>query len=201
MVEKERMKQIHVRRRRVAAVFLVAGLSGCGGGSPSNPNPGPTPPVTTLPPPTTMPVTTLCTDPTPPPLRDIIIKINSVNPENPSRIQLDSRPVVNNVDNYCQRVGLSGSRCDTRPEGDPQRGPCDALVMGRAADTGRFGPTWTWNDQPCSPAEVPGQPGCSNHQENQFLVIARGDGTFGACAALDVPVAEGGSRCGFFNIP
>jgi hypothetical protein len=120
--------------------------------------------------------------------------------DNGFRKQLDSWPLVPNVDNYCRRVGLDGIRCETRPEDHAQRPACDALVVGRATDTGRFGPTWSRNDQPCIPAANPGDPGCSNHPDNQFLVIARGRGTYLACASGSVPLADGGSRCGGFEI-
>jgi hypothetical protein len=113
---------------------------------------------------------------------------------------LDSKPIVQNVDNYCARVGAPGRFfCDTRVEGDPQREACDFMAIGRATDTGRHGPTWTYDGKPC--AAGADQPGCANHPTNQFLVIAKGAGEFRACAAEDVPVdPEEGSRCGLIKI-
>jgi len=183
----------------------VLALFGCGSGSSTTPNPQPTPtpPPVTQPTPSPTPITDLCTDPTPPPL--VGMKLN-VQVYDGFRKQLDSRPVVDNVDGYCRRVGLSGNFCDTRPEGHPQRAACDALVVGRAKDTTRFGPTWYWNDELCTGDG--GEPGCTNHGSNQFLVAARGTGQFLACAADDVPLAEpstrntdGGRPCGACELP
>jgi len=45
-----------------------------------------------------------------------------------------------------------------------------------------------------------GELGCSNHPDNQFLVNIRGDGTYEACAADDIPLSQDpdrpGTRCG-----
>jgi hypothetical protein len=38
------------------------------------------------------------------------------------------------------------------------------------------------------------EPGCYHHPDNQFLVIAKGNGVVEACASPDVPVEE--SSCG-----
>jgi hypothetical protein len=105
--------------------------------------------------------------------------------DNGFRKVLDSRPIVENVNGYCAASGSNGGGkyCDTRPEGSTQREACDALVVGRAKDTGRIGPTWTRNGRPCSPVGAPeGSEGCLNHPDNQFLVIARGGGDYLACA-------------------
>lgn len=49
-------------------------------------------------------------------------------------------------------------------------------------------------------ANNPGADGCQNHPDNQFLVTARGDGVYEACAADEIPVSTNpelfGSRCG-----
>jgi hypothetical protein len=114
------------------------------------------------------------------------------------RWQLDSAPLVENIDNYCQRVGVGGNLyCETRPEGNAQREACDALVVGKA-DTGRYGPTWYYNDKPCIAAGDPGN-GCVNHDTNQFLVVAKGAGNYQACAATNVPIL--GDRCGGMTLP
>jgi hypothetical protein len=182
--------------RRTAALITVLAISGCGGSGSGNPNPPSTlPPITT--PPTTLVVTSLCTAPTPPPLFGMRVKLQL---DNGFRKQLDSWPIVPDVDGYCRKVGLDGFRCETRGHDDPQRPACDALVVGRAGDTGRFGPTWSVDGKVCNPAVNPGDPGCSNHPDNQFLVIARGNGEFLACASDSVPLAEGGSRCGGLEI-
>jgi hypothetical protein len=93
---------------------------------------------------------------------------------------LDSKPQVENVDGYCGKVGFDSRAvfCDTRLEGDPQRVACDYLAMGKAKDTGRWGPTWFYEGMPCEQA---GQ-ACSNHPDNQFMAVAKADGEFAACA-------------------
>jgi hypothetical protein len=182
-------------RRLLLGIIPVLGVYGCGSGTPVTP-PTPTPPITT--PPTTQPqVTSLCTDPTPPPLHAMAVKVQNV--VSASRWQLDSAPLVENKDNYCQRVGLgSGRYCETRPEGNAQRGACDALAVGKAIDTGRYGPTWYYNDKPCISAGDLGT-GCVNHESNQFLVVAKGAGNYQACAAANVPLE--GDRCGGLSLP
>jgi hypothetical protein len=59
------------------------------------------------------------------------------------------------------------------------------------------GPTWSDpNDKPClTPGDTGTQVACIN-TENQFLVVARGAGSYLACASEDWPLGEGGSRCG-----
>jgi len=77
--------------------------------------------------------------------------------------------------------------CDTRPEGHPERTSCDAALMGSAADTGRIGPTWRVNGQPCVFSN-----GCENHPGNQFLVFAYVPATYQACASSGI--------CGAFTL-
>jgi hypothetical protein len=132
----------------------------------------------------------LVCDPTPPPLYGIKVKVHQ---NQGFKKTMDSSPRVINVDNYCQRTGQDGDFCWTRFEGDPQRADCDRMAMGMAGDTGRYGPTWFFNGQPCKDLES-GEEGCSNHQENQFLATAKGNGRVAACASEDVPVE--GDRCG-----
>jgi hypothetical protein len=177
-------------------LILVAGaaLPGCGGSdSPTGP---PTPAPTPTPVPTPTPAPLNCS-PTPPPLRYVKVKVHE---DQGYRKVLDSKPIVQNVDDYCARVGVPGRYfCDTRLEGDPQRVACDYMAMGRAKDTGRYGPTWAYDGKPCAAGTE--EPGCSNHQTNQFLVVAKGAGEFEACAAEDVPLDPvEGSRCGLIKI-
>ncbi len=184
----------------VGACAMVAALHACGGDTPS----GGTPPTTTQPPitaPTPTPTpnfSSQCGLPSPPPLYGMKV---SVQVDNGFRKLVDSRPVVENVgrgtsDSYCGRVGFDSRAqfCDTRPEGNPQRPACDALVTGRATDTGRYGPTWEWEDRPCGPEGSGTAEGCVNHTSNQFLVIARGEGALLACASSEWPAT--GARCG-----
>jgi hypothetical protein len=132
--------------------------------------------------------------PTPPPLYGIAVKVQV---GTSGRKTLDSRPQVINVNGYCESVGFGGFFCFTRREDDPQSVACDYMAVGQASDTGRWGPTWTADGKPCTDAEGPG---CQNHPGNQFLVIAKGEGLFSACAAPDIPLSTDprrpGSRCG-----
>ncbi len=167
-------------------------LEGCGGSSSVTPPP-PTTTPTTIPitQPTPDPLIAACGTPRPPALYGIKVKVQT---DQGYRKLVDSRPIVTNVDGYCAKVGQgNGAYCDTRLEGDLQREACDALVIGRAKDTHRYGPTWYFEARPCVDAGAGGD-GCVNHPDNQFLVVTRGEGEIMACAADDVPVTEG--RCG-----
>jgi hypothetical protein len=96
---------------------------------------------------------------------------------------LDSTPLVGPDSAYCARIGYTDGRsfCPVRPEGHPERLACEAALVGRAADTGRIGPTWSVDGRPC---EGPvGGAYCVNHSSNQFLVFAHGSATFRACTA------------------
>lgn len=185
------------------AIIPVLTLVGCGS-SPSTPS---TPPATTLPaatppPPTTQPPSPFlaqCGTPTPPPLAGMKLKIHI---NNGFKKQLDSKPLVANVDGYCGKVGFGSAvkYCETRKEGDLQREACDGLVVGRA-DTGRVGPTWSRNGKPCLAAgDTGGDPGCVSLPDNQFLIIARGPGNYLACASEEWPMAADESRCGGLEI-
>jgi hypothetical protein len=184
----------------VAALALtLTALSSCGGGSnPAQPVPVPTPIPTPAPTPTPtllsqLPAGMVC-EPTPPPVYGLVLKMHN------SRT-MDSRPQVINMNNFCGRAGFDpGSKfCFTRTEGDSQSTACDYLAVGKAADTGRWGPTWSVDGQPCSPNGP-----CTNHPDNQFLVTVRGNGEYKACIAPEVPLstdpARPGSRCGHCQV-
>jgi hypothetical protein len=189
----------------LAALVALAGLaalSACGSSSSNqSPTPVPTPSPTPTPAPTPMPLGVVC-DPTPPPLYGI--RVGVIFDSGGERRTLDSRPIVINVDGYCGKAGFGATDkfCFTRQEGDPQAAACDYLAVGKASDTGRYGPTWSWNDKPCT--AQPGENGCSNHPDNQFLVTTRGDGEYAACAAPEIPLSQDpdkpGSRCGVCTI-
>ncbi len=176
-----------------ACGLAVLGFFACGGSN--GPTTTPTPPATTTT--TTLPpVSELHCSPTPPPLFRIRVKIHD-NGDGHRRI-LDSRPEVLNVDHYCERANdVGGHFCFVRSEGDPMAADCDKMAIGRASDTGRWGPTWHYESKLCVPGE---DPGCSNHPDNQFLLAARGAGTFQACAAPNIPLSQDpdypGTRCG-----
>lgn len=110
-----------------------------------------------------------------------------------NRLVLNSSPLIGPDAAYCEQVGYTDGRlyCPVRPEGHPQRSACEALRVGRAADTGRSGPTWTANGKACTGNN--GGVSCLNHPDNQFLVFAYGAGTFRACVA--------GGVCGNRPVP
>jgi hypothetical protein len=152
----------------------------------STPTPAPTPVAL-------LPAGMVC-DPTPPPIVRMQVTIHSTEG---GRTVLDSKPLVANVDDYCDRVGFGGWKfCATRQEGNDQRVACDYMVTGKAEDTGRWGPTWFYNSDLCSlqPAQ------CALHQTEQFLAIAKNAGRYTACAREDYPVAPDGTRCGWIEI-
>ncbi len=186
----------------ILTAALIGALAGCGSGTPSQPNTSPTPIVSPTPTPTStpsgivLPPGMVC-DPTPPPLYGYKV---SVFDNSSSRVILDSKPLVINVNGYCAKVGTGGETqkfCDTRQEGTDQRTACDYLMTGISPATGRWGPTWTWNGKPCDGENFTS---CANHQTNQFMVIAKTSGKYVACANPDVPVAPGGSACGEVDI-
>jgi hypothetical protein len=117
-----------------------------------------------------------CGDPQPGPLSKIDVKIHIYGS---GRTVLDASPLVGPDEAYCRTIGFTDGRkyCPPRPEGNPERAACDAALVGPAADTGRIGPTWRVNGQPCVFAN-----GCENHPNNQFLVFAYTAGTYQACA-------------------
>jgi hypothetical protein len=93
---------------------------------------------------------------------------------------LDSTPLVGPNPTYCAAIGFTDGRsmCPVRPEGNPERTSCELYAIGRAADTGRAGPTWYLNGNFCTGRAS----GCENHPDNQYLLVAYVAGTYKACA-------------------
>src|SRR5512136_2628292 len=163
------------RRIAVLSHVVVFGvLVGCGGGrggTPTQPTPPPTSIPTPQPTPTPLlPVGMVC-DPTPPPLLRMQLKIHA---NEGGHVVLDSKPLVPNVDHYCDRVGFGDWKfCDTRPEGNPQRVACDYMATSKSEATGRWGPTWYYEGELCGVATQ-----CANHPTSQFMAVAKNSGTF-----------------------
>lgn len=130
-----------------------------------------------------------CSNPVPPPL-DMLRAV--IHLGRGYHKVLDSTPLVLGLD-YCAEIGFTDgrSRCPPRPEGHPEVEVCNTFTVGVAADTGRTGPTWTFNGLPCVAAEADGR--CVNHESNQFLVNVYGSGLARACAASGV--------CGEVEVP
>ena len=131
-----------------------------------------------------------CGEPAPPAVTQINV---SVHGRQADRVVLDSTPLVGPSAAYCRQIGFTDGRlyCPVRPEGHPERLACEAARVGRAADTGRVGPTWSANGKRCNGAD--GAASCLNHPDNQFLAFAYGAGRFRACAASGV--------CGEITLP
>jgi hypothetical protein len=176
-------------------------LIACGGSTTPSGTSGP-PVVTLAPAPTptpssqtsvVLPPGMVCSAPTPPPMLRMHVSLQA---QEGVRRRLDSKPIVPNTDGYCDKVGFGDWKfCDTRPEGHPERTACDYLATGKA-ENGRWGPTWFYGNENCGadPSH------CTDHPDNQFLAIGRMPGTYEACAAENVPVAPGGSRCGTLQV-
>ena len=142
------------------------------------PKPTPTPEATPQPNPT--PGSTegsgACGSPLPPALSTLNVKVHLRGAE---AWTLDSTPLVGPDATYCAKIGFTDGRavCPVRPEGNPEREACELYVTGRAADTGRPGPTWTFGGRFCTGRSS----GCENSAENQYQLRAFQGGTFKAC--------------------
>jgi hypothetical protein len=176
-----------VTRAFASLLVIVASAFFAGCGSSSNPSgpvvtptPVPTPTPTPTPEPDNLQKDTYCV-PAPPPLVKIKLKIQL---DFGYKKVLDSRAFVGPDRAYCASVGLPGEVCPVRDENDPMSVTCNNLVMGKALDTGRYGPTWYYNGELCRPIGVGGDAaGCRNHVSNQFFIDAFGPGTYLACGA------------------
>jgi hypothetical protein len=151
---------------------------------PAKPTPTPDPQATPDPDPSASPAPPQgageCRDPLPGPLSQMNVKIHQ---RGDSRWTLDSTPLVGPDAAYCAKIGFTDGRgiCPVRVEGSPEREACELYVVGRAADTGRPGPTWYLNGSLCT-----GKPGCENHADNQYQVYAYGGGLYKACGTNGV---------------
>jgi hypothetical protein len=175
----------------VLGACAVTGLVACGGDESPTAAPTPAPTVAPTPTPTAAPTPVACF-PTPPPLHGI--KVRLVNSGGYKKT-IGAEPLVANYDGYCGKVGFDPNQlfCTTRTADDPMKRACDAAAVGVAVDTKRPGPTWNYEGQACT--SVGDQPGCENHESDQFLAYAKGRGIFEACAPAAL-VDPDGSRCG-----
>jgi hypothetical protein len=116
-----------------------------------------------------------CGSPLPPPLSRFNVKVHL---KGTNAWTLDSTPLVGPDAVYCAKVGYyDRSICPVRLEGDPQRTACELYIVGRAVDTGRPGPTWYHGGSLCTGEAS----GCSNHSENQYLLLVYTGGNYRAC--------------------
>jgi hypothetical protein len=128
-----------------------------------------------------------CTKPYPPPISRFNAKIHLWGKE---YVTLDSTPIVGPNAEYCTMIGYTiSAMCPVRVNGDPERIPCEQWVVGKAKDTGRYGPTWTFNGEYCKGLAVNG---CENHPNDQYALLAAKGGRYtmcgqnGACGFVDV---------------
>jgi hypothetical protein len=151
----------------------------------TDPTPEPTPSAVPTPQPTPTPDpgtgegSAECGSPLPPPLARFNVKVHI---KGAASTVLDSTPLVDDAA-YCAKVGFPDrSVCPVRPEGNPQRAACELYIVGRAADTGRPGPTWYHGSSLCKG----GASGCDNHSDNQYLLVVYTGGNYRACAQSGV---------------
>jgi hypothetical protein len=141
------------------------------------PSPTPTPADASVP-----PAGSGCGQPYPPPISRVIVKIHI---HTPDYWTLDSTPQVGPDWNYCREAGFTDGRswCPVRPEGHPERVACENWAVGKAEDTGRYGPTWSHeNETWCTGPES----GCVNHPDNQYQLNVMAGGWYEACVKGDV---------------
>jgi hypothetical protein len=119
-----------------------------------------------------------CTQPYPPPITRFNAKVHL---QAPDFVTLDSTALVGPDVAYCTEIGYTDGRalCPVRIEGDPERKPCEEWAVGKARDTGRYGPTWTLDSQYCRGLAVNG---CANHPDNQYALLASKGGSYVVCA-------------------
>lgn len=117
-----------------------------------------------------------CGKPYPPPIHDFAAKVHIWGP---GFVTLDSTPQVGPDVVYCMNAGYTDGRayCAVRAEHGPEREACENWRVGRAEDSGRFGPTWYFRGQHCT-----GQAsGCQNHPDNQYGLFAWENGLYVMC--------------------
>ena len=115
-----------------------------------------------------------CGEPAPPAVTQINV---SVHGRQADRVLLDSTPLVGPDAAYCRQIGFTDGRlyCPVRPEGHPERVACEAARVGRAADTGRVGPTWSANGKRCNGADGGGLLPQSPRQPVPGVRLRRGE--------------------------
>ena len=120
-----------------------------------------------------------CGRPYPPKVTRFNVKVHIKAPE---YYTIDSTPMVGPDIAYCAAIGYTDGRsiCRIRPEGGPyDDGPaCENWRVGKAKDTGRYGPTWTNEDggQYCT-----GEPSnCTVNPDSQYQIFVYRSGKFRA---------------------
>ena len=130
------------------------------------------------------PIGSGCGRPYPPPVTRFNCKVHLKSNE---FYTLDSTPLVGPDAEYCYGIGFTDGRtiCPVRPEDWPDRAACEHWRVGKAKDTGRYGPTWRKADGTlCTGPES----GCANHPDNQYQLFTYRSGTY-------TVTAENGASC------
>jgi len=119
-----------------------------------------------------------CGKPYPPPVTRFNSKIHLWGTQ---YVTLDSTAIVGPNLAFCAAIGYTDGRdqCTVRVNGDPERIPCEQWAVGKAKDTGRYGPTWTFNGETCKGLAVNG---CENHPDDQYALLASKGGLYVMCA-------------------
>lgn len=146
------------------------------------PKASPTPSATPTPDDGVPPASSGCGQPYPPRISRVIVKLHI---QTPDYWTLDSTAQVGPDFNYCREIGFTDGRswCPVRPEGHPERLACEAWAVGKAEDTGRFGPTWSREGESwCTGPES----GCMQHPDNQSQLNVIAGGWYNACVKGDV---------------
>lgn len=184
------MLQKSMLKSNVSLLLLTLSLISCGGSPATAPStvatPAPIPIVaapTPAPKPENLQTDTYCV-PMPPPLFDFKLKVHQ---DFGYKKILDSRALVGPDAAHCASINAGGTVCVVRREEDPQAATCNNLVVGKA-DSGLYGPNWfDSDDRLCRPAGEGGNdPGCRQHETNQYLVYVFGPGRYTACSASAV---------------
>jgi hypothetical protein len=175
--------------RSLLPAFVVLLSVACSGGqTPTTPTtPTPVPTATPAPTPTPVdpdipPVGSGCGQPYPPPISRVMVKIHL---HTPDYWTLDATAQVGPDHNYCREIGFTDGRswCPVRPEGHPERVACENWAVGKAEDTGRYGPTWAHEGEKwCTGPDS----GCMNHPDNQHQLNVIAGGWYDACAKNEV---------------
>ena len=177
-------------RSNVSPVLITLLLISCGGDPATAPSSVATPaPILVVSAPTPAPTAenlqaeTYCV-PKPPPIFDFKIKVQQ---DFGYKKILDSRALVGPDAVHCASINAGGTVCVVRREEDPQATTCNNLVVGKS-DSGLYGPNWfDSDDNLCRPAGQGGNdPGCRQHETNQYLVYVFGPGRYTACSASAV---------------
>ena len=124
-----------------------------------------------------------CGRPYPPPISRFSCKVHLRAPEYHT---VDATPKVGPNLAYCMSIGFVGQTiCPVRPEGAEDRIPCENWRVGRAKDTGRYGPSWTnEKGELCTGSAS----NCINSPDNQYQVRVYRSGKVHASA-------ENGAEC------